>query len=182
MIILAFDPGKIASYAKFDTRSPHLIDIGEIDLIGAGRLVRPCGIQISSLLHDVDCGLVEEVGAMRGQGVSSVFTFGLCAGAIMNAISASSAQLETVTPPVWKRSTRITAKTDDGVKNQARAYATQLFPQHKKILSVKKNHGQAEAILMARWYFMKGPGRDAADDEAKKVLSVEMDFPENPAE
>jgi crossover junction endodeoxyribonuclease RuvC len=179
MKIVAFDPGKIASYAIFDTCTPHLIEIGEIDLIGAGRLIRPCGMHIAEVLTGADCGLVEEVGAMKGQGVSSVFTFGLCAGAILNAISASSAQVETVTPPVWKRSTKITAKTDEGVKMQARAYATQLFPQHKKVLAVKKNHGQAEACLMARWYFLKGPGRDAADDDTKSVLSAEMpDLPE----
>ena len=103
-----------------------------------------------------------------------MFTFGMCLGAILNAIGAMEVQLETVTPAEWKRSTRITSKSDEEVKSLARSYATQLFPQHKKIFSIKKNHGMAEAALMARWYFLKGPGRDAADAETRSHLATEM--------
>lgn len=173
MKIAAFDPGKVASFAVFDTTTPHLIEIGEIDIVGVGRMMRPCGLHIQRILEGVDCGLVEEVGAMKGQGVTSMFTFGMCFGAIMNSISVSAAQLETVTPAKWKANSRISAKSEEDVKAAARAYATQLFPQHKAILAIKKNHGMAEACLMARWYFLSGPGRDAAGDEALAVLSEE---------
>lgn len=176
MKIVTFDPGKIASYAIYDTRTPFEIEVGEVELVGVGRLLRPCGQHISSLLEGADCGLVEEVGARPGQGVSSMFTFGLCLGAILNAIGASEVQLETVTPADWKRSTRISSKSDEEVKTLARSYATQLFPQHKKIFAVKKNHGMAEAALMARWYFLKGPGRDVSPEtDLRDHLSQEME-------
>jgi crossover junction endodeoxyribonuclease RuvC len=173
MKIIAFDPGKIASYAILDTTSPHRIQVGEVDVVGSGRLVRPCGQHIAELIRDVDCGIVEEVGAMRKQGVSSMFTFGMCVGAILNAIGSHSIPLTLVTPAQWKRSTRIYSASDEEVKTLARAYATELWPEHKQIFRVKKNHGMAEAALMARWYFLKGPGRDAADDDVKEVLMKE---------
>jgi len=176
MKIATFDPGKVASFAVYDTQKPHLIEIGEIDVIGVGRLLRPCGQHIKEVLAGADVGLVEEVGAMKGQGVSSMFTFGMCFGAILNTIGSCGIQLETVTPAQWKRSTRISAKSDEDVKTLARAYATQLFPQHKDIFRVKKNHGMAEACLMARWYFLKGPGCDVSDDEVKQVLEVEQEL------
>lgn len=174
MIIITFDPGKIASYAKYNTLHPQNIEVGEVDIVGVGRLIRPCGQHIAELIKDADCAVVEEVGARPQQGSSSMFTFGMCLGAILNAIGATDTQVELVTPSEWKRSTRIHSKSDEDVKKLARAYATQLFPQHKKIFAVKKNHGMAEAALMARWYFLKGPGRDAAGDEAKVHLAPEM--------
>jgi crossover junction endodeoxyribonuclease RuvC len=174
MKIATFDPGKVASYAIYDTERPQEIEVGEVMLVGVGRLVRPCGQHIKEIIEGVDCALVEEVGARPGQGTSSMFTFGMCLGAILNAIGATEVQLETVTPAEWKRSTRIHSKSDEEVKTLARSYAKQLFPQHSKIFNVKKNHGQAEAVLMARWYFLKGPGRDAAGEGAKGSLSPEL--------
>lgn len=173
MKIIAFDPGKIASYAIFDTTTPHRIEVGEVEVVGSGRLIRPCGIHIAELIDGVDCAIVEEVGARRNQGVSSMFTFGMCLGAILNSISSHNVPLTLVTPAEWKRSTRIHSASDEEVKTLARAYATELWPEHKDIFRIKKNHGMAEAGLMARWYFLKGPGRDAATDDVREHLEKE---------
>lgn len=173
MKIIAFDPGKICSYAILDTVSPYRISVGEIEVVGSGRLIRPCGQHIAEVIKDVDCAVVEEVGARTKQGASSMFTFGMCLGATLNAIGAHNIPLTLVTPSEWKRSTRIHSASDEEVKSLARAYATELWPEHKQIFRVKKNHGMAEAGLMARWYFLKGPGRDAADAELKEHLSKE---------
>lgn len=175
MKIIAFDPGKICSYAIYDTVIPHKITVGEVDIVGSGRLVRPCGQHIAELIRDVDAGIVEEVGARPKQGASSIFTFGMCLGAILNSIGGHSIPLVLVTPSQWKRSTRIHSASDEEVKTLARAYATELWPEHKQIFRVKKNHGMAEAGLMARWYFMMGPGRDAIDDLVKEHLLKEPD-------
>ncbi|MBT28087.1 MAG: hypothetical protein CMO01_00390 [Thalassobius sp.] len=172
MKIIAFDPGRVCSYAILDTLAPHEVTVGELDLVGAGRLIRPCGQHIRELLEDgVDCAIVEEVGARQGQGSSSIFTFGLSTGAILNAIGASRVSLDTVTPPQWKRASRIHSSSETDVKDLARAYATQLWPARRDVFKIKKNHGQAEAALMARWFFLKGPGRDAADKETKAALA-----------
>ena len=171
MKIIAFDPGKITSYAIFDTAMPYDVTIGEVDEIGVGRLRRPCGLHVARLAEGCDTGIVEEVGARSGQGVSSMFTFGLCTAVPLTVLAALAIPCETVTPPTWKKASRITAENEEG-KTQARLYATQLWPQHKDILKVKKNHGMADAALMARWFFLKGPGRDAATAETVEVLSA----------
>ena len=169
MILTSFDPGKVASYAVFDTSRPWEIEVGEVRQIGVGRELRPCGIHIRGLVSASDQALVEKVGAMPGQGVTSMLTFGMCYGAIMGAISALEVPLERVSPQDWKSGSRIGALKDDAAKNAARAYAKELWPQHAALFDVKKNHGMAEAGLMARWYFLKGPGRDIAMDEACPV-------------
>ena len=172
MRIIAFDPGKIASWAIMDTQAPHLIDVGEVEVVGSGRLVRPCPLHISELLEGIDCAVVEEVGSRTGQGVSAMFTIGMCVGAVLNAIGANGMPLTLVTPPEWKRASRIHVAADADVKRLARAYATELWPAKRDVFRVAKNHGQAEAGLMARWYFLKGPGRDAADDETRRALAA----------
>lgn len=181
MKIIGFDPGKIASYAIFDSTKPHLITVGEVEQVGSGRLLRPCGQHITELLRNIDLAVVEEVGAMKGQGVTSVFTFGMCVGAILNAIGANNIPLCLVTPAQWKRSTRIHSGSDEEVKSLARAYGTELWPQHKDIFRVKKNHGMAEAALMTRWYFLKGPGVDAASNDEKSVIDRHPALPEDEA-
>lgn len=160
MLITTFDPGREASYARFDTKTPWTIEIGTADLIGSGRLLRPCPIHIAKIIEGSDQIIVEEVGAGKDQGTSSMFTFGMCVGTILGAIGATSTPLDLVTPPKWKAASRLGGLSDGVVKNASRHYAKQLWPEHEEVLSVKKNHGMAEAALMARWFFLKGPGRD----------------------
>ena len=159
MRIIAIDPGRVASFAKLDRSTPHLVELGTLSQIGSGRLLRPCPMHLAELLDDVDVAIVEEVGARPMQGVSSVFTFGLCMGTILGAIGAAKKSLVTVSPTQWKKSSRINVKETSEAKDAARSFARELWPQHEKLLRVKGNHGLAEAALMARWYFHAGPGR-----------------------
>lgn len=160
MKIASFDPGRECSWARFDTATPWRVEIGTLTMIGSGRLLRPCPMHLSEVIREADQCLVEEVGARTGQGVSAVFSFGLCVGTILGSISAHHKPVVLVTPPEWKNASRLGGLTDDAIKEGSRAYARELWPEHEQILRVKKNHGMAEAALMARWYFLKGPGRD----------------------
>lgn len=160
MRIIAFDPGRLASWAVLDTTTPQKVTVGEVELIGSGRLRRPCPVHIAELLIGVDSAVVEEVGARPGQGESSLFTFGLCVGAILGAVSAHKVQIELVTPQRWKAASRLGGVSKEASKDAARSLATELWPDQKALFRVKKNHGMAEAALMARWYFLAGPGRD----------------------
>jgi len=162
MRIVAFDPGRVASYAILQTETPHMIEVGELDLMGSGRLRRPCPIHISELMSGTDCAVIEEVGARPDQGVSAMFTFGMCLGTILGAVSANSVSIEPVSPQRWKAASRLGGLTGVAAKDAARAYATELWPDNRALFRVKKNHGLAEAALMARWYFLTGPGRDVA--------------------
>lgn len=165
MIIVACDPGRVTSYAVFDTTKPYDIDVGEFALIGSGRLLRPCPMHISEVIAPADQVVVEEVGARPKQGSSAIFTFGLAVGAVLNAVGAHEKPLALVTPPQWKRASRLGDFSEDAVKEAARSYAFELWPNLRSKITAKSQHGMAEAALMARWWFLKGPGRDVELEE-----------------
>lgn len=156
MIILAVDPGKDSSWARFDTARPHEIEVGVFERIGIGRMARPSPIHVREIGTDADAAVVEEVGARPGEGVTSVFTFGLAVGTVLGALACP---VSLVSPQEWKRASRLGGLKGEEAKTAARQYAMELWPQHHALFRVKKNHGLAEACLMARWYFLAGPGR-----------------------
>jgi crossover junction endodeoxyribonuclease RuvC len=90
---------------------------------------------------------VELVGAMPGQGVSSMFKFGQCYGAALATLATLEIPYELVTPPVWKRAYRLIGCE----KDESRAAALRLFPQCAGDLKLKKHHGRADALLMAEY-------------------------------
>ena len=163
MKIIAFDPGRISSFALFETSTPETIEIGEVSQVGSGRLLRPCALHVESLITSCDVVVVEEVGAMPKQGVTSVFTFGLALGTLLGAVGATGKPIQMVRPQEWKKVARLSGMAKEEAKTAALAYAKELWPQHVDILKVKKNHGLAEAALMTRWYFLLGPGRHVAN-------------------
>lgn len=182
MIIVAFDPGKETSWARFDTENPWAIEIGTVDLIGSSRLTRPCPIHIAEITQDADGVIVEEVGARPGQGVSAMFTFGLSVGTILGALSASGKRLVLVTPQEWKKSSRLGGCEKEESKRAALRYAKELWPEHEKIFRVHSNHGLAEAALMARWFFMDGTGKDVSLEAGSPMKApAPVQFPKIPA-
>lgn len=160
MIIIAFDPGRVTSYALLDSSRPQEIVVGELDLIGGGRLQRPCPLHLREVSGCADCAVIEEVGARPAQGTSAVFTFGMSVGTILGAVSSQGLPIELVTPQKWKASARLGGLPRDAAKVAARQIATEIWPGQRPLFRIKKNHGLAEAALMARWYFLRGPGRD----------------------
>lgn len=153
MRVMAIDPGKDSSFAISGLEDLSNPKTGVISLSGAGRLSAPDGRSIGKLISENDISLVvlEEVGAMPKQGVSSIFTFGLSVGCIMGAVSASSIPLETVRPPVWKKPYKLNGPKGIEAKRASLCVARQLFPGLGDIWSVEGNHGQAEACLMLHW-------------------------------
>jgi crossover junction endodeoxyribonuclease RuvC len=97
---------------------------------------------------DGDCmATIELVGAMPGQGVSSMFKFGQCYGAALATLASLQIPYQCITPPVWKRSYRLVGCE----KDEARARALELFPQCVGDLKLKKHHGRADALLLAEY-------------------------------
>lgn len=160
MIITAFDPGKLTSYATFDTQNPYALRIGELELVGSGRMLRPCPMHAGEVLQGSDVALIEEVGPRPKEGVSSVYTFGIANGVVMGAAGVLGIPIEFVPANKWKTSARIGGLNGVEAKRAALAYARQLWPEHLEAFRKEASHGQADAGLMARWFFMKGPGCD----------------------
>lgn len=97
--------------------------------------------------HRAICCL-ERVGAMPGQGVTSMFSFGENYGFIRGLLAASRIPYERVTPQKWKREFGITSK------NQSVSVCMSLFPTVSlfRTQRCKKQHdGMAEALLMAEY-------------------------------
>lgn len=93
---------------------------------------------------DQHVAFIEQVGAMRGQGVSSMFRFGQSYGATQMAVAAHGIPMRLITPAKWKGYFGLSR--DKGV---SRGLATQRFPQHADLFKRVKDDGRAEAALIA---------------------------------
>jgi crossover junction endodeoxyribonuclease RuvC len=109
----------------------------EYDTVGMASLLRP---YVDQHVHVV----IEESQAMPGQGVRSMFTTGYGYGLWLGILAALQVPYTPVRPVVWKKAFSLGKD-----KEQARLRAQQLFPGAD--LRHKKDHGRAEALLLA-WY------------------------------
>lgn len=88
--------------------------------------------------------VVERVGAMPGQGVSSTFKFGCALGSLLAVLQVLGLPIEFVTPGRWKADLGLSKE-----KSAALHKARLLFPDAP--LARAKDHGRAEALLVAHW-------------------------------
>jgi Holliday junction resolvasome RuvABC endonuclease subunit len=96
--------------------------------------------------YGMDRVVIEKVGAFPGQGVSSTFKFGKAFGTFLGVATARSCQVTLVSPQVWKK--KLGLSWD---KEESRALALKLYPLAEPFLTRKKDHGRAEAILLAHY-------------------------------
>ena len=89
--------------------------------------------------------LIEKVASMPKQGVASTFSFGYSAGIIEGVVGCLGIPYDFVTPQKWKKHYSLLGCDKDA----ARAKAQQFFPDAS--LALKKDHGPAEALLIARF-------------------------------
>lgn len=94
---------------------------------------------------DIDMAYLEKAQAMPKQGVSSMFNYGVGYGTVIGILAARSIPYTLVTPAVWKRALGLTGKP----KGASRALARAWFPHAP--LGREKDHGRAEALLIAEW-------------------------------
>lgn len=88
---------------------------------------------------------IEQVSAMPGQGVSSMFGFGVSYGIVRGVVAGLGIRCELVTPQAWKKHFGLIGADKDA----ARAVASRLFPQAS--LARKKDVGRADALLIAEY-------------------------------
>lgn len=87
---------------------------------------------------------VEYQQPMPKQGVVSVFSLGMQYGTILGVLAALRASYAVVRPSAWKKEMGLTSDKAD-----SRALARQLWPEAP--LGRVKDHGRAEALLIAEW-------------------------------
>ena len=88
---------------------------------------------------------VEAVSAMPGQGVSSMFGFGVSFGIVQGVVAAVGLPMVLVTPVAWKRRAGLLGKP----KDFSRTICQRLYPGAD--IARKKDIGRAEAILIAKF-------------------------------
>ena len=88
--------------------------------------------------------VLERVASMPGQGVASMLSLGDTVGCIRGVVAARGYPVQWVTPQSWKKHYGLPAD-----KELARARAIELYPEAD--LARKRDHGRAEAILIARY-------------------------------
>jgi crossover junction endodeoxyribonuclease RuvC len=150
MRVLGVDPGVNGGLAVVeitDGAASVLIECIDIPAIGSGAKERVDAIAIRNWLaaHKPQHAYIERAQAMPGQGASSGFKYGRAVGAIEAAITLCSIPVEIVEPPAWKRFWKLPGKD----KESGRQKALQLFPASHAALARKKDHGRAEATLIA---------------------------------
>ena len=92
--------------------------------------------------------VVEQVNAMPGQGVTSMFNFGQTFGAIKGICAALGLPIHFVRPAKWKKHFELI----NASKDASRTKVIEMYPNLSKELSKKKDVNKSEAILIARYF------------------------------
>ena len=147
---IGIDPGLDGAIAVMCNGEITLIDTPtvsngkklDMDLYAISRLLK-------GFICSQDCFVaIEAVHAMPGQGVTSMFSFGKGFGMWLGILAALDIPHQPVAPQTWKK----VMLADGGKeKDAARVKAHQLYPQIADQLSRKRDHGRADALLMAAW-------------------------------
>ena len=93
--------------------------------------------------------VIEQVSAMPGQGVTSMFNFGQSFGILKGICSAMQLPIYFVRPAKWKKYFNL-INTE---KDASRTRAIEIFPYFSSNLSKKKDSNKADAILIASFYY-----------------------------
>ena len=93
--------------------------------------------------------VIEQVSAMPGQGVTSMFNFGQSFGILKGICSAMQLPIYFVRPAKWKKYFNLI----NSEKDASRTRAIEIFPYFSSNLSKKKDSNKADAILIASYYY-----------------------------
>jgi crossover junction endodeoxyribonuclease RuvC len=150
MKILGVDPGIRGGSAivRVDMNDvPCLVDAIDIPVIGVGAKERVDVLAIRDWIapHALQHAVIERAQAMPKQGASSGFKYDRAVGAIEAVIECCEIPLTIVEPTAWKKFHQLRG----GDKEAGRQRALQLFPSAHALLARKKDHGRAEAALIA---------------------------------
>ena len=157
MLIIGIDPGISGSICFFE--DGKIIDVIEMPTMTEGKKNKKQvnGAQIyneilkrTSKAQKLNVRVViEQVSAMPGQGVTSMFNFGQSFGILKGICSAMQIPMFFVRPAKWKKYFNLI----NSEKDASRTKAIEIFPYFSSQLSKKKDSNKADAILIASFYY-----------------------------
>ena len=93
--------------------------------------------------------VVEQVNAMPGQGVTSMFNFGQTFGAIKGVCAALKLPIFFVRPSKWKKHFELINSSKDA----SRTKVIEMYPTLSSQLARKRDVNKSDAVLIAKFYF-----------------------------
>jgi crossover junction endodeoxyribonuclease RuvC len=156
--IIGIDPGATGAVAilTHDGQLVQVSDMPVVEIAIGGKTKRRISpemlvAELRGYCDSGTCAVVEQVSAMPGQGVSSMFAFGQAYGLALGVLAGLWVPTTTVTPSVWKKAMRLGTG-----KDAARAEAARRWPAQAGQFARVKDDGRAEAALLADWRRMHG--------------------------
>lgn len=148
--VAGIDPGLAGAVASYDGERVFVFDMPVLELARGGKNKRELdAVALSNLMEPIDGKVfVEQVGAMPGQGVTSMFSFGRSFGIVLGILASYRLPTTLVHPKTWKKALSVR----DG-KDGARLRASELMPGDAHQWALKKHDGRAEAALIAYYGF-----------------------------
>ena len=156
MLIVGIDPGISGSICFFE--EGKILDVIEMPVMTDGKKNKKQvnGAQIyNEIFKRIDTNhkdirvVIEQVSAMPGQGVTSMFNFGQSFGILKGICSAMQLPMFFVRPTKWKKYFNLI----NSQKDASRTRAIEIFPYFSAQLSKKKDSNKADAILIASFYY-----------------------------
>lgn len=153
-IVIAIDPGVSGAIAVLSDRQLLRVDDLPITPRASGGNAVNAAL-LRDLVREVMgqhpgayfLAAVEDVHAMPGQGVSSMFAFGRSLGQIEAVVQCMALPLQWVRPQAWKKCASLIGAD----KDMARTRAIELFPSLAARFARKKDVGRADAALIGMY-------------------------------
>ena len=154
MRIIGIDPGLSGGIAILDDLK--IFDIYDMPIMSEGKKnknqlnsAQLVNITKKNIISNGDTFLiVEQVSAMPGQGVTSMFNFGQTFGSIKGICAALNLPIFFVRPAKWKKHFDLINSSKDA----SRTKVIEMYPSISSRLSKKKDVNKADAILIARYF------------------------------
>ena len=154
MKIIGIDPGLSGGIAIL--KENKVLDLFDMPVMSEGKKNKRQlnSAQLANLIkkniktnEDVAV-VVEQVNAMPGQGVTSMFNFGQSFGAIKGVCAALEVPIYFVRPSKWKKYFDLINSSKDA----SRTKVIEMYPTLSEQLSKKKDVNKSDAILIARFF------------------------------
>jgi crossover junction endodeoxyribonuclease RuvC len=154
--VIGIDPGISGAISVFDWNTQSLLEVIDMPTLEVDSGKTKKRHISAAFLRNILEGYpdshvaIEKVGAMPGQGVSSMFNFGRSAGIIEGVVAGLKLPSTYVTPATWTKAVGRAAG-----KDASRMRAMELFPTRAELFKRAKDDGRADAALIAYWYLTR---------------------------
>ena len=164
-------------------RGPSIGDVASVDVhdcptykaeVNGRARKRLCVEDMVELVASLDIprgtvAFVEEGGVEYGFSAQTAFVQGYNFGLWKGVLAAAGLRVEVVKPQAWKHALGLARSGSS--KDDSRDMASAMFPEVGDVLGRKKDHGRAEALLIAAYGHMATHARDARRKAASAVLA-----------